>query len=159
MGKIPWRREWQPTPVFLPGKSHGHRSLVGYSSRGHKESDTTEETACAHINSFSFSIGRPGLCACGLSPGAACRGCCVPGSSWWWCLSLRSTSARCKGFRSCGCRLSSSGEWAELPRSRWNLPAPAIDPVSLAMAGGFLTTGQPGKSLYLSIIYHLSNLF
>ena len=29
--KIPWRRKWQPTPVFLPGKSHGHRSLVGYS--------------------------------------------------------------------------------------------------------------------------------
>ena len=35
-------KEWQPTPVFLPGKSHGWRSLVGYSSWGHKESDTTE---------------------------------------------------------------------------------------------------------------------
>ena len=34
--KIPWRRKWQPTPVFLPGKSHGQRSLVGYSSWGHK---------------------------------------------------------------------------------------------------------------------------
>ena len=31
VGKIPWRRKWQPTPVFLPGKSHGHRSLAGYS--------------------------------------------------------------------------------------------------------------------------------
>jgi len=40
--KIPWRREWQPTPVFLPGKSHGQRSLVGYSPWGHKESDVTE---------------------------------------------------------------------------------------------------------------------
>ena len=39
---IPWRRKWQPTPVFLPGKSHGQRSLAGYSPRGHKESDTTE---------------------------------------------------------------------------------------------------------------------
>ena len=29
--KIPWRRKWQPTPIFLPGKSHGQRSLVGYS--------------------------------------------------------------------------------------------------------------------------------
>ena len=29
--EIPWRREWQPTPIFLPGKSHGQRSLVGYS--------------------------------------------------------------------------------------------------------------------------------
>ena len=40
VGKIPWRRERQPTPVFLPGESHG-RSLVGYSSWGCKESDTT----------------------------------------------------------------------------------------------------------------------
>ena len=40
--KIPWRRKWQPTPVFLPGKLHGQRSLVGYSSWDCKESDTTE---------------------------------------------------------------------------------------------------------------------
>ena len=31
VGKIPWRRKWHPTPVFLPGKSHGQRNLVGYS--------------------------------------------------------------------------------------------------------------------------------
>ena len=42
VGKIPWRRKWQPTPVFLPGESHGQSSLVGYSSWCHKESDTTE---------------------------------------------------------------------------------------------------------------------
>ena len=35
-GKIPWRRKWPPTPVFLPGKSHGQRSLVGYIPWGHK---------------------------------------------------------------------------------------------------------------------------
>ena len=40
--KIPWRRNWQPTPVLLPRKSHGWRSLAGYSQWGHKESDTTE---------------------------------------------------------------------------------------------------------------------
>ena len=40
--KIPWRRKWQPTPVFLPGKSHGRRGLVGHSPQGHKESGTTE---------------------------------------------------------------------------------------------------------------------
>ena len=40
VGKIPWRRKWQPTPVFLPGKSHGWRRLVGYSPWGRKESDT-----------------------------------------------------------------------------------------------------------------------
>ena len=39
--KIPWRRAWQPTPVFLPGESHGQRSMAGYSPRGHSESDTT----------------------------------------------------------------------------------------------------------------------
>ena len=38
----PWRRKWQSTPVLLPGKSYGQRSLVGYSSWGRKESDTTE---------------------------------------------------------------------------------------------------------------------
>ena len=41
-GKSPWRRKWQPTPVFLPGKSHGQRNMVGYSPWGHKESDTIE---------------------------------------------------------------------------------------------------------------------
>jgi len=40
--RIPWRRKEQPTPVFFPGESHGQRSLVGYSPRGPKESDTTE---------------------------------------------------------------------------------------------------------------------
>ena len=43
IGKIPWRREWLPTPVFLPGESHGQRSLAGYSPWGHKESDMTEQ--------------------------------------------------------------------------------------------------------------------
>ena len=37
-----WRRKWQPTPVLLPGKSHGQRSLIGYHPWGHEESDTTE---------------------------------------------------------------------------------------------------------------------
>ena len=38
-----WRRKWQPTPVFLPGKSHGLRSLASYSPWGLKESDMTEQ--------------------------------------------------------------------------------------------------------------------
>ena len=44
VGKIPWRRKWQPAPIFLPGKFHGRRSLVGYSPWGRKESDTIEHT-------------------------------------------------------------------------------------------------------------------
>ena len=43
VGKIPWRRTWQPTPVFLPGESHEQRSLAGYSSWGYKELDITEQ--------------------------------------------------------------------------------------------------------------------
>ena len=50
--KIPWRRKWQPTPVFLPGEFHGQRSLVGYSPWGRKESDTTERL---HFH-FRFSL-------------------------------------------------------------------------------------------------------
>ena len=46
--KIPWRRARQPTPVFLPGESHGQRSLEGNSPWGCKESDTTEVTLCMH---------------------------------------------------------------------------------------------------------------
>ena len=38
-----WGTKWQPTPVFLPEKSHGQRSLVGYSPWGRKESDTTDQ--------------------------------------------------------------------------------------------------------------------
>ena len=55
VGKIPWRRKWQPTPVFLPGESHGQRSLVGYSPWGHKESDMTKWlTLSLSFNLFSM---------------------------------------------------------------------------------------------------------
>ena len=42
--KIPWSRKWEPTPVFLPGESHGQRGMVGYSPWGCKESDMREGT-------------------------------------------------------------------------------------------------------------------
>ena len=47
VGKIPWRREWLPTPVFLPGEFHGQRSLVGHSPWGHKELDMAEQLSTA----------------------------------------------------------------------------------------------------------------
>ena len=50
LGKIPWRRGWQSTPVFLPGKSHGPRNLVGYSPWGRKELDTTDHARTKYIN-------------------------------------------------------------------------------------------------------------
>ena len=49
-----WRRKWQPTLVFSPGESHGWRSLVGYSARGHKESDTTVTSLHLHSMAHSF---------------------------------------------------------------------------------------------------------
>ena len=57
--KIPWRRKWQPTPVFLPGKFHGQRSLVGYNPWGCKESDTTVEADQQHGSHHSHrAAGR-----------------------------------------------------------------------------------------------------
>ena len=53
IGKIPWGRKWQSTPVLLPGKSHGQRSLVGYRPWRHKELDTTEQL---HFFSFTLNI-------------------------------------------------------------------------------------------------------
>ena len=47
VGKIPWRRKWQPTPVFFLEKSHGQRSLAGYRPWGCKESDMTEQLRMA----------------------------------------------------------------------------------------------------------------
>ena len=70
------RRQWHPTPVFLPGKSHGWRSLVGRSPWGHEESDTTERL---HFH-FSLScIGEgndnPFQCSCLENP--------RDGGAWW----------------------------------------------------------------------------
>ena len=68
VGKIPWRRMWQPTPVFLPGEFHGQRSQVGYSPWGCKKSDTTERLTCTWWRSVMWrhGSGLPGLCCCSL---------------------------------------------------------------------------------------------
>ena len=56
--KIPWRRAWQPTPVFFPVESHGQRSLAGYSPRGCSESGTTErQHAQSSVIGVSFLGG------------------------------------------------------------------------------------------------------
>ena len=71
-----WRRQWHPTPVLLPGKSHGHRSLVGCSPWGREESDTTQRL---HFH-FSLSCigegnGNPLQCSCLENP--------RDGEAWW----------------------------------------------------------------------------
>ena len=53
VGKIPWRRAWQSTPVFLPGKSHGQRTLVGYSPWSHIESDITQWLTHTHTHTHT----------------------------------------------------------------------------------------------------------
>ena len=58
IGKILWRRKWQPTPVLLPGKSHGPRSMVAYSPWGPKESDTTE---WLHFHFLQGNLPTPGI--------------------------------------------------------------------------------------------------
>ena len=58
VGKIPWRREKLPTPVFLPGESHGQRSLAGYSPWGLKESDTTEPLTLSYISNPAWFLHK-----------------------------------------------------------------------------------------------------
>ena len=70
--KIPWRREWHPTPVFLSGKSHGQISLVGYSPWGHKESDMPEQQRVKNLPAIQEtqvqSLGQEDLLEKGLAP-------------------------------------------------------------------------------------------
>ena len=95
---IMWRRQWHPTPVLLPGKSHGWRSLVGCSPWGHLESDTTEQLH------FHFSVscigegnGNPLQCSCLENP--------RDGGTWWAAVyEVAQSRTRLK-------RLSSSSSW------------------------------------------------
>ena len=61
VGKTPWRRAWQPTPVFLPGESQGQRGPAGYGPQGHKQLDTTEATQHTrmHIYTYIFKLATP----------------------------------------------------------------------------------------------------
>ena len=76
VGKVPWRREWQPTPLFLPGESHRQRSLASYNPWGSKESDTARThactRACTHTHTHSHCIHLRGtvhpVCDGGASP-------------------------------------------------------------------------------------------
>ena len=61
VGKIPWRRKWQPVPVLLPGKSHWWRNLVGYSPWSCKELDTTERLH--YLSIYLYTIEGASLVA------------------------------------------------------------------------------------------------
>ena len=69
VGKISWRRKWQPTPVLLHGKSHGQRSLVGCSPWARKESDMTERLHFYFsLSCFGEGNGNPLQCSCLENP-------------------------------------------------------------------------------------------
>ena len=53
----PWRRKWQPTPVFLPGESHGQKNLMSYNPRGCKESDMTDHYPHTHTHTHTSLYG------------------------------------------------------------------------------------------------------
>ena len=57
VGNIPWRRKWQPTPVFLPGESHGRRSLVGYSPWGRKSRTRVSDFTFTFKESVKTEVG------------------------------------------------------------------------------------------------------
>ena len=71
---MPWRREWLPTPVFLPGEFHGQMNMAGYSPLGCKESGTTEQLTHKLL---TRSAGETGL---GMWPSLFCER--VPGFSY-----------------------------------------------------------------------------
>ena len=62
LGRFPWRRAWKPIPVFLPGKLHGQRSLVGYSPPGHKELDTTKCVCWRLCMEMDLGVDAPSAC-------------------------------------------------------------------------------------------------
>ena len=68
------RRQWQPTPVLLPGKSHGQRSLVGCNPWGREESDMTEQLHFS-LSCFGEGNGNPIQCSCLENP--------RDGAAWW----------------------------------------------------------------------------
>ena len=102
---------------------------------------------------ISFWLRWVFLAACVLSLVAASRGYSslwCAGFSLWWLFLLRSSGSRHAGFSSCGLWalerwLSSCGARASLLRGMWELPGPGLEPLSPALAGGFLTTAPPGK--------------
>ena len=144
------RRQWHPTLVLLPGKSHGRRSLVGYSPWGRKESDTTERLHFS-LSCIGEGNGNPLQCSCLENPrdGGAC---------WAAVYGVAQSQTRLK-------RLSSSSSsssrtivyqpplskesfrqeyWSELPfPTLGGLPDPGIEPTSPTLAGGLFIIAPP----------------
>ena len=128
---LTWRRQWQPTPVLLPGKSHGWRSLVGCSPWGREESDTTWATS---LSLFTFILfigggnGNPLQCSCLENP--------RDNGAWWAAVyGVAQSWTRLK-------QLSSSSNPLTNSVSRWTVASVLGGSISLSRLGlraGFLT--------------------
>ena len=92
--KIPWNRKWQPIPVFLPGRFHGQRSLVGYTPWACKELDMTEHahTHAFHLHGTSLTC-RVSYCGCQSFAGQWTHTC---STNCCKCFSLESGLKQCK---------------------------------------------------------------
>ena len=142
-----WRRQWHPTPVLLPGKSHGWMSLVGCSPWGRKESDTTERLHF-HFSLSCIGAGNGNLlqCSCLENP--------RDGGAWWAAVyGVAQSQTRLK-------RLSSSSS-----SSSSRLLCPRDSPgkntgvgCHFLLQGIFPTQGlKPGLMNCRQILYHLSH--
>ncbi|XDA73429.1 hypothetical protein R6Z07F_003652 [Ovis aries] len=127
VGKIPWRRTWQPTPMFLPSELHGQRSPAGYSSGGCKESDTPEGLTHLVGEEKLRSGGQP------VPRGARVAGPRAPRSGF-----SRGAQTSASSFSTCGAQAGPS-------HGVWSPPGPGTEPVPPASAGGSLTPGPAGS--------------
>ena len=154
VGKIPlqketWRRKCQPIPVFLPGKSHGQRSLVGYCPWGCKESDRTEDLL-TEIEIIMESYHPPCVCAQSCPTFYDPVACCLPGSSVHGIFQARIlewvTISYFRGFS----------------RPMGGTCNPGVEPTSLAISafpastGGFFTTRDLESPFFFFLLFRNS---
>ena len=148
-----WRRQWQPTPVLLPGKSHGQRSLVGCSPWGLEESDTTERLL------FHFSLsctgegnGNPLQCSCLENP--------WDGGAWWAAISgVAQSRTRLKQLSSSSTPVFWPGEFHGLYSPRSGKESETTKLLSLLLYSDALTKSQLQCISVLKYVqYYLPNL-
>ena len=164
VGKIPWRRVWQHTPIFLPGESYGQRSLASYSPQGSKESDKTETHTHTHTQGlykfffifFSiisyYKILHIGLGAIQqvLEKGLFCKDCYYYESQSEVAQSCPTLCDRWTVAHQAPPSMGFSRQeyWSGLPfPSPGDLPHPGIEPRSPTLQADVLTSAPPGKPL------------
>ena len=131
-----WRRQWQPTQVLLPGKSHGWRSLVGCSPRGREESDTTERLHFHFpLSCIGEGNGNPLQCSCLENP--------RDGGAWLAVVyGVTQSRTRLKWFSSYSSS-SNSGDLGSVPGLRKS-PGNTGQPTSVFLPGESPWTEEPG---------------